>query len=74
MLLRQLRDFEESHDVRQNVIQATSKRSGFTAERIDQYFGEVINRLDELGMKGLNHFMTEVCGVEDYQLVKTTNR
>ena len=74
MLLRQLHDFEESHDVRQNVIEATSKRSGFTTERIDKYFGEVINRLDELGMKGLNHFLTEVCGVEDYQLVQTTNR
>ena len=74
MLLRQLHDFEESVDVRQNVIQATSKRSGFTTERIDKYFGEVINRLDELGMKGLNHFLTEVCGVEDYQFVQATNR
>ena len=74
MLLRQLHDFEESYDVRQNVIEATSKRSGFTTERIDKYFGEVINRLDELGMKGLNHFLTEVCGVEDYQLAQTTNR
>ena len=73
MLLRQLNDFEQSEDVRENVIQATSKRSGFSTERIDIYFGEVINRLDELGMQGLNHFLTEVCGVEDYQFVQTTN-
>ena len=74
MLLRQLNDFEKSDDVRQNVIQATSKRSGFSAERIDIYFGEVINRLDDYGMSGLNHFLTEVCGVGDYQFIETISR
>ena len=74
MLLRQLNDFEQSDVVRQNVIQATSKRSGFSAERIDIYFGEVINRLDDYGMSGLNHFLTEVCGVGDYQFIETTSR
>ena len=70
LLLNQLEMFEQSVDVRNTVIDTTSKRSGFSNKRIDKYFGEVINRLDAQGQSGLNHFLTEVCGVETYQLLE----
>ena len=71
LLLEQLSAFEESSDVRSKVIEATSNRSGFSQSRIDKYFDEVINRLDSEGQKGLDYFLTEVCGLEDYQLLNT---
>ena len=71
LLLKQLTAFEQSIEVRSNVVQATSNRSGFTPNRIDKYFDEVINRLDSEGQNGLDHFLKEVCEVQDYQLLNT---
>ncbi len=71
LLLEQLNAFEQSSDVRSKIIEATSNRSGFSLKRIDKYFDEVINRLDADGQKGLDYFLTEVCELQDYQLLKT---
>ena len=49
LLLEQLSAFEQSSEVRSEVIEATSNRSGFSPSRIDKYFDEVINRLDSEG-------------------------
>ncbi|MBO61171.1 MAG: hypothetical protein CMO63_04255 [Verrucomicrobiales bacterium] len=70
LFLNQLYSFENSTIVRNKVIEATSKRSGFSQERIDKYFGEVINRLDDNGDAGLRHFLTEVCNVKEYQMLQ----
>jgi len=70
LLLNQLDSFENSTIVRNEVIEATSKRSGFSQARIDKYFGEVINRLDDNGVAGLRHFLTEVCNVKEYQILQ----
>jgi len=71
LLLEQLNAFEQSGDVRSKIIDATSNRSGFSLKRIDKYFDEVINRLDADGQKGLDYFLTEVCELQDYQLLET---
>ena len=70
MLLSQLTAFENSDVVRAEVINSTSQRSGFTPSRIDRYFGEVINRMDQQGQNGLDHFLNEVCGLQDYRLLQ----
>ncbi len=67
LLLSQLSNFEDSSQVRERIIDATAKRSGFSASRIDKYFGEVINRLDSQGKAGLEHFLEHVCELENYQ-------
>ena len=71
LLLEQLSAFEQSSEVRSEFIEATSNRSGYSPSRIDKYFDEVINRLDSEGQKGLDYFLTQVCGLEDYQLLNT---
>jgi chorismate dehydratase len=64
VLKQNLISFENSTDIRQNVIEETARRGGFTPDRISTYFGEVINRLDEDGVKGLNHFLQQVCEID----------
>ena len=68
-LVSQLESFEKSDDVRKAVIHSTSVRSGFNVSRIAQYFDEVVNRLDQDGMNGLNHFLEHVCGLESFNTV-----
>ena len=70
ILVSQLESFEKFDDVRNSVIQSTSIRSGFNNERISQYFDEVVNRLDDDGMNGLNHFLVEVCGLESFETIR----
>ena len=67
LLLSQLESFENSVDVRNSVIENTSRRSGFSVGRIEQYFGEVQHRLDTRGNDGLQFFIEQVCGVKTYQ-------
>ena len=69
LLQRQLESYENSDVKRQAIIDSTSKRSGFSKERITQYFEEVKLRLDSEGEEGLKHFLNQVCGVTDYQIV-----
>ena len=64
VLKQKLVSFENSTEIRQDVIAETARRSGFTPDRISTYFGEVINRLDEEGVKGLNHFLEHVCEID----------
>ena len=73
MLKEKLLAFENSNEIRQNVIDATAKRSGFTPERISTYFGEVINRLDEDGVKGLNYFLEQVCQININDVILTNH-
>lgn len=68
LVLDQLRSFEEDAHRRAEVIEATRCRSGFSSERIDRYFGEVIHRLDGRASEGLERFLTEVCELEDWQM------
>jgi len=67
LLLSQLESFENSVDIRNSVIENTSRRSGFSVGRIEQYFGEVQHRLDTRGNDGLQFFIEQVCGVKTYQ-------
>ena len=69
LLQRQLESYENSDVKRQAIIDSTSKRSGFSNERITQYFEEVKLRLDSDGEAGLKHFLNQVCDVSDYQIV-----
>lgn len=70
LLVSQLEAFENSDDVRAAVIHSTSVRSGFNEERISRYFEEVVNRLDDDGMNGLNYFLEHVCGLDSFQTVQ----
>jgi len=67
LLLAQLESFENSSDRRNSVIKETSSRSGFSVSRIEQYFGEVVHRLDDHSKEGLHHFLENVCDVKKYQ-------
>tara|TARA_Y100000815_G_C13028717_1_gene382291 strand:+ start:31 stop:501 length:471 start_codon:yes stop_codon:yes gene_type:complete len=69
ILLSQLESFENFDDVRNSVIHSTAIRSGFNEQRISQYFDEVVNRLDQDGINGLNYFLVEVCGLESFQTI-----
>ena len=71
MMNSQLSKFESDSDYRQSVIQSTSTRSGFNPDSISRYFDDVIHRLDEDAMNGLEYFINEVCGIESYQVVAT---
>jgi len=62
-LLLGLIRFEESESKREAVIQWAMERSDLSHSRLDQYFGEVFNRLDEHHMEGLQRFLSEACGL-----------
>ena len=69
MLVSQLESFENSPVYRDEVIQSTAIRSGFSPSRINRYFNEVVNRLDDRGMDGLNHFLEQVCELKSYDTI-----
>ena len=54
-----LTQFENSDEQRNAVINWSISRSDLSYERLDKYFGEVFNRLDEDHLKGLNQFLKE---------------
>lgn len=60
-LLTGLNEFEKSEAKREAVIQWAMGRSDLTHSRLDQYFGEVFNRLDSHHMEGLHRFLSEAC-------------
>lgn len=70
LLVSQLESFEQLEETRKSVVKSTSARSGFSEERIEQYFHEVKLRLDEDGENGLRHFLQNVCDIESYQMVE----
>lgn len=53
--------FENSSEQRTAVINWSISRSELSYERLDRYFGEVFNRLDEDHIAGLNQFLIEAC-------------
>ncbi len=66
-LLHQLEKFENDLEYREELIHTTSMRSGFTVERVKQYFNEVVLKLDDDAEKGLNKFLEVVCKIEEYE-------
>jgi chorismate dehydratase len=65
-LIEQLEMFENSVVRRNEIIQISSEKSGLTRERLNKYFGEVFNRLDQQHIDGLNLFLTEACGKTEF--------
>lgn len=53
--------FETSAEQRDAVINWSISRSELSYERLDRYFGEVFNRLDDDHLAGLNQFLIEAC-------------
>jgi predicted solute-binding protein len=53
--------FESSSEQRDAVINWSISRSELSYERLDRYFGEVFNRLDDDHLAGLNQFLIEAC-------------
>jgi len=62
-LLEQLIEFESNHDRRDLIVKLSSQHSGLSTSRLDQYFGEVFNRLDKQHIIGLNRFLKDACGL-----------
>jgi len=64
-LLEQLESFECNPDIRRDVIKISSEKTSQSIERLERYFGEVINRMDAEDLAGLNAFLVEACGSVD---------
>lgn len=63
-LLEQLVEFESNAARRELIVKLSSESSGLSNSRLDQYFSEVFNRLDEQHIVGLNRFLKDACGLE----------
>ena len=63
ILTENLRLFEQSQERRMNVIHWAQSRSELDYERLDRYFGEVFNRIDQEHLDGLNQFLVEACNL-----------
>jgi len=63
-LLEQLTEFESNPDRRDLIVKLSSQHSGLSNSRLDQYFSEVFNRLDEQHIIGLNRFLENACGLK----------
>ena len=63
-LLGNLEDFECDGPKRDAVIRWSMERSDLTYERLDQYYGEVFNRLNERHVEGLRAFLIEACELD----------
>ena len=62
-LMERLVKFENDSMTRSEVIRASSIKSSQSVERLETYFGEVINRIDPEDMGGLKAFLNEACGM-----------
>ena len=63
-LLERLEQFETDEGVRSEVIKISSEKSTQSVLRLEKYFGEVINRMDEEDMNGLTVFLNDACNLE----------
>jgi len=63
-LLERLKQFEENIDVRTEVIRISSEKSTQSILRLEKYFGEVINRMDDEDMNGLTRFLEDACNLD----------
>ncbi|MGB1766927.1 MAG: MqnA/MqnD/SBP family protein, partial [Poseidonia sp.] len=64
-LISNLESFESSAAKRDAVIEWSMEKSDLPYERLDQYYGEVFNRLDEHHLAGLFRFLESACNMED---------
>ena len=62
-LLEQLVEFENNESRRDLIVELSASNSGLSVARLDQYFGEVFNRLDDEHINGLNRFLKNACGL-----------
>ena len=60
-LIERLDAFENNSEVRAEVIATSMEKTNQSLERLERYFGEVINRMDSEDMKGLTEFLSSVC-------------
>ena len=63
-LLRNLEQFESRGAKREAVIRWSMERSDLSHDRLDQYYGEVFNRLHSHHVKGLRAFLVEACELD----------
>ena len=63
VLTHNLHLFEQEPAQREKVIQWALSRSDLDYERLDRYFGEVFNRIDQEHLDGLNEFLVNACGL-----------
>ena len=64
-LVERLIDFENNPEVRKEVIDASSIKSSQDVNRLERYFGEVINRIEEEDFVGLESFLSAACTMEN---------
>ncbi len=62
-LLENLEAFEAQTTKRESVIQWSMEKSGLGHERLDQYYGEVFNRLNQHHLDGLFRFLKSACEI-----------
>jgi len=65
VLLSNLVQFENDDEKREHVIHWSMEKSGLTYQRLDKYYGEVFNRLNQHHLDGLFKFLSEACNMED---------
>ena len=63
VLLENLIQFEDNHGKREQVIEWSMEKSGLTHDRLDRYYGEVFNRLNQHHLDGLFRFLSQACGM-----------
>ena len=65
VLLENLIQFEDNHGKREQVIEWSMEKSGLTHDRLDRYYGEVFNRLNQHHLDGLFRFLSQACGMAE---------
>ena len=64
-LIQRLIAFETNSAVRKEVIKTSSEKSSQSVDRLERYFGEVINRMDPEDMDGLKQFLNSACLMDE---------
>lgn len=62
-LLSRLDSFENDPLTREKVLLHAHLHSDMSMERLNRYFGEVFNRLDDEHVQGLREYLTRCCGM-----------
>ena len=63
-LLERLIQFENDVTVRRDVIDISCVKSSQNYDRLERYFGEVINRIDPDDLAGLELFLADACNMK----------
>ena len=63
-LLERLVEFENNATVRSDVIKLSCQKTSQNSDRLERYFGQVINRIDVEDYRGLKAFLDDACGME----------